>query len=339
MSTTFQSLKIDLRSGKLAPIYLLHGEEGLYTDLLLEEFDKLIPEEEKTFNFFTFYAIEKDPDDIIDIARRFPMMSSRLVVVIKEVQSAKGGGGKWVNRLAKYAVNPNPSTVLVISARGAKIACKEFTDAAKKSGGVVLEFAKMKDDQLPSLVSGMLKHTGLAYDNKVVGMLVNNIGNDLSRLYNEIEKLKIVIPQGGTITPESVEKNIGISREYNNFELTNALSKREAEKAIKIIRHLNSNQRETPWVLTLSAIYSLFAGALAAYYSDRTDSGIATAISTRYPKALYSTKEVMRNYSPAQLIEIIHAIRQTDTMAKGIGSRMPAETLMESLVLKILFCR
>lgn len=337
MSATFQSIKKDLRDGRYAPVYLLHGEEGLFTDLLLEEFDKIIPPEEQAFNYFTFYAIEKDPDDIIDIARRFPLMSSKLVVVVKEAQSAKGGAGKWINRLAKYAANPSPSTILVIAARGAKVACKEFTDAAKKSGGVVLESAKVNDEQLPSMVTGLMKSAGLTYEDKAVSMLVDNIGNDLSRLYNEVEKLKIVIPAGGCVTPESVEKNIGISREFNNFELTDALAHHDAAKAVRIIRHLNSSKGEkTSFVLTLSAIYALFSNTLVAFYTDRTYNGIGNALGTRYSKVINPVLTCMKHYSPMDLIHIIHDIRVADAMTKGVGSRMPQEDLLENLVLKIL---
>lgn len=336
MNSSFENIRKAIIEHKPAPLYFLHGEEGFYSDILVDLFDNYLPEDEKAFNYFTLYAAEKDPDDIMDIARRYPMMSEKTIVVVKEVQSVKGGAGKWLNKLAPYAATPSPTTILVVIARGTKVSCKEFTDALKKSGGVVLESQKIKDSDLPSIINKFVKDVGLNIENTSVSMLADNIGNDLSRIYNEIGKLKIVLPKGATITPESIEKNIGISREYNNFELVHALSLRNTEKAFKIIRYFNSNQRDNPWVMTLSAIYQLFSNALIGFYSNRTDAGIRTDAAIWNINALNDCKNCMRNYSPSQIIEIIGLIRQADAFGKGNGSRMDISDIMENLIASIL---
>ena len=335
--TAIDNLFRDVRAGKTAPIYLIHGEESFFADRVAELFENLLPEQDRAFNLFTFYPLEKEPDDVMDIARRYPMMSDKIIVLVKEVQTAKGGAGKWINRLAKYAENPSPSTILVLLAKGTKVACKDFTDRAKKSGGVIIEIPKTKDGDLKAINQKFIKNAGLKYEGAVIDMLVDNIGNDLAKLYNEINKLKLILPPGATVTPESVEKNIGISREFNNFELCKALACRDALKAIKIIRYFNSSQKENPWVLTLSAIFSTFSNALIGFYTDRTDAGIQQAIGARHFGALNDCKNVMRNYSPAQLIEIMNLLREADANGKGNRSRLSTEQIMETLILNILF--
>lgn len=336
MSVSFESIARDLMSGHFAPVYFLHGEEGFYADRLSEMFEQILPEEERAFNLFTIYAPEKDPDDVMDIARRYPLMSSRIVIIVKETQSVRGGAGKWINKLAPYASNPTPTTILVVVARGVKVACKDFTDAIRKGNGVVLESARIKDFQTADTIKSIISGLGLKYEPAAVDLLSENIGADLGKLYNEIIKLKMILPPGGTITPESIEKNIGISREFNNFELTKALSARDGAKALKIIRHFNSNQRDNPWVMTLAVLFNLFSNALIGYYSERTDAALGEAIGTRFSKTINECKLTMRNYSPSQLIEIIGLLRKADSFAKGNGSRQETEDIMENLILQIL---
>lgn len=336
MSTSYESLVKDIKNKKTASVYLLHGEEGFYSDRLIELFEDYLPEEEKAFNLFTLYAPEKDPDDIMDIARRYPLMSSRIVIIVKETQSVRGGAGKWINRLAPYASNPSPTTILVIVSRGTKVACKEFTDATKKGGGIVFESTKIKDFQAAESIRSLIGSMGLKYESSAVDMLAENIGADLSKLYNELLKLKMILPQGATITPESIEKNIGISREFNNYELTRALSLRDGVKALKIIRYFNSNQRDNPWVLTLSTIFNLFANALIGYYTEKNDTALGQALGTSYSRTLNECKTTMKNYSPSQIIEILGLIRKADAFAKGNGSRQETGEIMENLILQIL---
>ena len=336
MSETFDSIRKQIKKRTPAPIYFLHGEESFFTDRLVEMFEEYLPEQERTFNHFNVYPLEKDPEAVMELCRRYPLMSEKIVVIVKEAQSAKGGAGKWVNRLAKYAANPSPTTLLVVVARGAKIACKEFTDALKKCGGVVLESSRIKDNQLSNAFAGIIKDTELNFEPKAVAMLVDNIGNDIARAYNEITKLKLILPPGATVTPECIEKNIGISREYNNYELTKALAQRNAERAIKIIRHFNARPKDHSPVMVVSTIFNFFANTLVAVYTPRNDSALMAALKAKNTYALTDYKIAMNNYSASQLIEILALIRQADGFCKGNGSRMSPEDVMENLVLEIL---
>lgn len=335
MTQTFDEIIKDLSAFKPAPVYLLHGEESFFIDRLVEKFEQLLPEQERTFNAFNIYALEKEPEDIMELARRYPLMSDRIVIVVKETQAARGGAGKWINRLAKYAVNPNPSTVLIIVSRGAKVSCKEFTDALKKSGGVVFESVKLRDDKIPGAIISFLKEVNLLYEPEAVAIIADNIGNDLAKIYNEISKLRLILPPGATVTPEVVEKNIGINRNFNNFELTKAISKRDIPKSLQIIRHFNSNPKDNPWVVTLSVLFNLFSNTLIAYYTNRSDASIMQALNLRNQYAINDYKNTMKNYSASQVIEIIELIRRADSNGKGNGSRMPVEIIMENLILQI----
>lgn len=333
---TFDSIKKDLKDRNLAPIYFLHGEEAYYSDALTELFEEYLPEADRPFNRFTLYAIEKSPDDVMDIARRYPMMADKLVVIVKEVQNVQGGGGKWVNKLAPYAKEPSPTTVLVIVARGEKLACKEFTEAVKKGGGQIAEFQKIKYDRdLQPLILDFVNQHSLKIDSKGVRMLADFIGTDLSRLYNEIEKLTLLLPQGGTITPEVIEKNIGVSKEYNSFELVKALARRDTPKAMTIIRYLNNNQKNNPWVLTLSNIFTLFSNAMVAFYTPGSDRDLMLALGKSNSYGLDDSRTCTKYYSATEVLKAIRLIRQVDTQGKGIGSRQNITDLMEDLVMRI----
>lgn len=334
MNVSFDIIKKDILNKSLAPIYLLHGEESFYTDRLVELFEEYLPVDERTFNLFTVYALEKNPDEIMEIARRFPLMSSKIIIIVKEAQTAKGGAGKWINRFSKYASNPSLSTSLIIVSRGASVSCREFTDAMDKKGGKVFESKKIKDENLSAIIKSFIKEASLNIENDAISLISDNIGNDLSRLYNEIRKLKLILPKDATVTPEVIENNIGISRKYNNFELTNALARRDAKKAISIIRYINANQGA--FVLTLSVIFNFFSRILIAYYTPGGDTELMRALDLKYPNALRDYKIGMQNYSPSQIIEIINKLRTADSHAKGNGSRLDQSEIMENLILQIL---
>lgn len=334
MASNFNSIKNDIQKHTLAPVYFIHGEEGYFSDLIVEMFENYLPEADRPFNLFTLYAIEKDPEDVMDICRRYPMMADKLVVIVKEIQNA--GGGKWANKLAPYAASPSPSTVLVVIARGAKIACKEFTDSIKKGGGVTVEFPKITQERdIQSLIIDLIKEKGLTIDEKGIKMLTDYVGTDLSRLYNEIGKLTIVLPQGARITPEAIEKNIGISKDYNNYELAFAVANRDIAKSMQIIRYFSRSPKNNPWVMTLFSLFSLFSNTLLAFYSPRDDYYLKNALGIWHFNDLKTCKLCMQNYSASQVIEIIRLIRSTDNQGKGNGSRRNVNDLMEELIFNI----
>ena len=329
----FNTLKRSIQAKKFVPVYLLHGEEGYYIDTLLEMFEDILTDEEKDFNLYNFYALDTTPDAVIEACRRYPMMSEKLVVIVREVQAANAN---FVNGLKPYLSDPTLSTILVISSRGALVKGKDITTAIKTGGGVTFESKKLTASSVEPAISNLVKEKGLNIEPKSLKMLADYVGSDLSRLYNEINKLALILPAGSMITPEVIERNIGISKDYNNFELVHAIAVRDFVKAVTIIKYFRSNPKNNPTVLTSTVLFNLFSNTLVAYYAkDKSDRGMMADLGFKSPYQLKDIKDAMKNYRPWQLIEIISEIRKFDAMSKGVGSRFDLYDLLDMLVMKI----
>ena len=333
-SATFDSIRSDLSRRQYAPVYLLHGEEGYYIDALVDEFDKILGDDEKAFNQNTLYAPDVEPAAVSELCHRMPMMADRQVVILKEAQAVPAAK---LNKLAAYAGSPSPTTILVICCRGAEAKAKDLIKAINSAKGVVFESKKLKDYQVPAAIAGYIKNKGLTAEQKSLEMLCEFIGNDLSRLHNEIDKLAGILGPGAAVTPEAIERNIGISKEYNTFELVDALAVKDAAKVFRIIAYFRSNPKSAPLVMVTTNVFNFFADLLVAYYSpDRGDSALMALFKLRHPLQLRRYREGMARYNPFQLIEIISAIRDFDTKSKGVGSRQNEHRLFHDLMYHIL---
>ncbi len=331
---TFEGIKKAIKNGDYAPVYLLHGDEGYFTDALAKEFEAILPEEEKAFNQYVLYAPEVEPAQVIDICRRVPMMSERQVVILKEAQAIRADK---LGKLATYIAAPVATTILVICCRGAEAKGKELMNALKKGGGVALLSKKIAEYNIPAYIGAYIRTKGLSADQKALEMLRDYIGADLSKLYNEIDKLATLLPPNAAITPEVIELNIGVSKEFNTFELTDALVARDARKAFACINYFRNNPKAVPLVLATAAIFNLFADLLVAYYvPGRTDAAISETLKLRNSFALKRIRQGMANYNPFQIIEILGAIRTFDAQSKGIGSRQNEHRLFHELIYHIL---
>ncbi|QCD39651.1 DNA polymerase III subunit delta [Duncaniella sp. C9] len=334
---TFSELRRQLAARtSLSPVYLLHGEEGYYIDELVKDFENLIPEEERDFNLYTLYAPESGIETVMDVCHRYPMMAERQVVIVKEAQAVRAD---MLNKLHNYVAQPNPTTILVISCRGAQAKGKELLAAVRKNG-VIFESKRLSERNILPVISDLIKEKKLNVDAKALSMLRDYIGTDLSRLYNEIDKLALILGQGAMITPEAIERNIGISKDYNNFELIDAIIARNAAKAFAIIEYFRNNPKSNPTVMTVSSLFNQFSNLLVYHYTrDKTQSGYMDALGLRSPWALKSYEAAARSYNVRQTIEIISAIREFDTRSKGIGSRQNEYDLLKDLVFHILTAR
>ncbi|MDE7089804.1 MAG: DNA polymerase III subunit delta, partial [Prevotella sp.] len=219
-AVTFTDLKSSISRGELAPVYILHGEEGYYIDELAKQFESLVPAEERDFNLYTLYAPETEPELIATTCRRFPIMADRQVVIVKEAQSARAD---QINKLHHYVASPTPSTVLVICFRGAVAKGKDLLAQARKTG-IIFESKKLTDKNIDSTVAGIIRELGLTVEEKGLNMLRDYLGLDVAKMYNELTKLSMILGKGAMVTPESIEQNIGISKDYNNFELVDAIA-------------------------------------------------------------------------------------------------------------------
>lgn len=334
---TYSELRRQLAAKtSLAPVYLLHGEEGYYIDELVKDFEALVPEEERDFNLYVLYAPESGVETVMDVCHRYPMMAERQVVIVKEAQAIRAD---QLNRLHSYVERPNPTTVLVISCRGAQAKGKELLAAVKKNG-VIFESKRLSERNILPVISDLIKEKKLSVDPKALSMLRDYIGVDLARLYNEIDKLALILGPRAMITPEAIERNIGISKDYNNFELIDAINSRNAAKAFAIAEYFRNNPKNNPTVMTVSSLFNQFSNLLIYHYTrDKSQSGYLDALGLKSPWALKGYETAARNYNVRQTIEIISAIREFDTRSKGIDSRQNEYYLLKDLIFHILTAR
>ncbi|MBR5332457.1 MAG: DNA polymerase III subunit delta [Muribaculaceae bacterium] len=333
-TVTFESLKAQLAKRQFAPIYLLHGEEGYYIDALVKIFEQILPPEERDFNMYTMYAPEVSADTVMDACRRYPMMSEYQVVILKEAQAINAA---TLNRLHLYASQPSPTTILVICCRGAVAKAKDLIAEIKKNNGVVFLSEKIKERNALTHINAYIKHKGMNAEQKSLEMLRDYIGTDLSRLYNEIDKLYLILGEKAMITPESIERNIGISKDYNNFELIDALAQKDALKAFNIIEYFRQNSKNNPTVLTVTTIFGYFSDLLTLYFAkDKSEANLMAMVGAKWDIQFVKFKHGMKNYNAYQVIEIISAIRDFDAKSKGVGSRQNEYDLLKDLIFHII---
>lgn len=333
-TVSFASLKSELTKGTPSPVYLLHGEEGYYIDEIMKIAERIIPESDRDFDMYTLYAPETDPDTVIDTCNRYPMMSPRMVVMLKELQSV---GVNYMKKLKNYFTSPSPNTVLVMAYRGETFKSAEVVNAIKKAGGVIFESRKLTSSQLAKEIENCIKTNGLSVDPKALSMLTDFVGSDLSRIYNEISKLAVTLGSGAMVTPEVVERNIGISKDYNNFELVSAIARKDIGKAMTIVDYFKHNPKKNPPQPLVPLIFNLFSNVLIAQYSpDKSERGLMGALGLKWAGQLADVNRAMSAYRPAQVVEILGALREFDGFSKGNGSRMDPHDLLHDVVYRIL---
>lgn len=332
---TFENLKQQIAAQKTAPIYVIHGPEGYYVDELVKDFEGLIPEEARDFNLYILYATQTTPEQVQEACMRYPLMTDRQVVILKEAQAVKAD---FLEKLTAYAEHPNPQTVLVIAGRGDKVTGAKFLKAVKASGGVVYETPKLYESKVGPMIEQLIRREGLTIDQKALAMLIDHVGTDLSRVMNEVTKLKTALPAGGAITPQVVEKLIGVNKDFNNWELVDALAVRDVAKVYRIADYFQANPKQNPAIVTGIAIFGFFAKLLLAIYApDKSEPGICGTIGARpYSGELKRVMAGMRNYNAWQVINAISACRRFDVRAKGIGSRLDEYALLRELLFTIL---
>lgn len=330
----YEPLRTSIRNRSLSPVYVLHGEEGYFIDEIVREFENLLPDDEKEFNLNVLYAPRIEMSQIPEICQRVPMFSDFQVVVVKEAQAVRATD---LNVLVKYVLNPSPSTVLVVAGRGALLK-GEFMSAVKKSdSAVVFESKKIYEKDLPGFITQFINARGLNVQPKALGMLAEYIGTDLSRLYNEIAKLTEILGPGATVTPEAIEKHIGFSKSFNAFELVDALSVKDAKKAMRIAGYFRANPKAVPLVMATSSIFAYFSDLLVTYFAkDKSERGLMALLGLKWPFQFKKFKDGMQYYNAFQVIEIIRALRAFDRQSKGIDSRRNEHDLFQELIYRIL---
>lgn len=333
--TTYEEIVRNLKNRVYAPVYFLMGEEDYYIDRISDYIlDTVLTETEKEFNQTVLFGTDTDMAAIINAARRYPMMSEHQVVVVKEAQGLRN-----LDDLTYYLQKPLFSTILVFCYKHGSLDRRKKIVAEIEKHGVLFESKKLKDSQLPGFISSYLKRKKIEIEPKASEMMAEFIGADLNRMAGELEKLVITLPSGQRrITPEQIERNIGISKDYNNFELRSALIAKDVLKANQIIKYFGENPKNNPLQMTLAVLFNFFSNLMLAYYApQRNEQGIAAFLGLRSPWQAKDYMAAMQKFSGNKVLQIISAIRNCDAKSKGVGNpSISDEDLLRDLVFFIL---
>lgn len=337
---TFSQLQQSLRLDSALPFYFIYGEEGYFIDEAVNKITAMMPDEDRDFDLHVVYGLETDPATVIDICRRYPMMASRQLVIVKETQVTSQN---YLNALLPYIAQPSETTVLVVVWRGEDLDPKKnkFLKEVLAPGikGAVMASKRLRGQNVATAIRNVVTANGLNIEDKALAMLEQFVGNDLARIYNEIAKMTLAMPRGSMVTPESIESHIGVSKDYNIYEFKSAIARRDAEGVFTIINHFRRDPKNNPVPPVISTLFSLFSDVLIAIYTpDKSERGLMAALKVRYAIQIQDTLQGLRNYRPWQVIQIIDAIRRADAMSKGIGSRRDMYDILHELVFKILTC-
>ncbi len=324
----------DINTGNTKPIYFLMGEEAYYIDKISDYIEKnLLTEEEKGFNQMVFYGRDVSVEDVISQAKRYPMMSEKQVVIVKEAQDLF----KTIDRFQSYAENPQPTTVLVI--------CYKYKslDKRKKLGkiiaekGVLFESKKLYENQVGDWISANLKERGYDIEPKAAHMLVEFLGTDLSKIDNELEKLALILNKGTVINAFHVEENIGISKDYNNFELRKAIGEKQFVRANQIINYFAENPKTHPLVMTISLLNSFFTQLLLYHgLKDKGRINVAKMLKVN-PYFVPEYQRAAVNYPMRKVAQVISHLREADLKSKGVGaSNLSHADILKQLLFKIM---
>lgn len=332
---TYEEIARDLKNRIYKPVYYLMGEETYYIDKISEYIAQtVLTDEEKEFNLTVMYGADTEVATIINAAKRYPMMSEYQVVIVKEAQSVKK-----MEELSFYLQKPLQSTILVLCHKHGTIDRRKKLAVEIEKVGVLFESKKIKDAQLPGFIASYLKRKSVDIEPKASEMMAEFVGTDLSRMAGELEKLVITLPQGTRrVTPEHIEKNIGISKDYNVYELRAALVAKDVLKANTIIHFFAQNPKANPIQQTLGGLFGFFSNLMLAYYApEKTEQGIAAQLGLRSTWQAREYITAMRNYSGVKVMQIIGEIRYCDARSKGVGnSSLSDADLLRELIYKIL---
>lgn len=337
---TYREVIDKIKRKDIASVYLLMGEEPYYIDLIVDALEKnVVKEENQAFDQLIFYGADSDLEVVMASARQFPVMGDRQLVILKEAQTCSGSKTQ-LDRLVSYVAHPNPQGVLAIAFKGDNLsATSGLMKAAAKAGDSVVVFKspKIRDYQLPGPIKDYCRQKKIAIEEEAVQILIEYIGNSLQKLFGEIDKL-IVGTNDGTrrITAGMVEENIGISKEFNNFELTKAVSVKDYPKTLRILDYFKKNPKNNPSVMTTAVLQKFFSQLVVAHFTaDKTDKGLMDALQLKSPYALREIRDGMRMYTPRQSMAAISALRDFDCKSKGIGSLQNEYDLQRELIFKV----
>lgn len=323
----------DIKAGNIKPIYFLMGDEPYYIDKLTEYIEQnVLQEHERDFNQTILYGRDVTIEDVVGNAKRFPMMADRQVVVVREAQELS----RTIDKIESYFENPQPTTVLVFAYKYKTLDKRKKVTKLLDKHGVVFESKKMYDNQVGTWISRVLQGKGYSIEPKANAMLVEFLGNDLSRISNELKKLQIILPKGHSINPKDIEENIGFSKDFNVFELQNALGSRNQLKAYQIAQYFADNPKDNPMVVTTSLVFSFFIKLLKYHgLKDKNPKNVAAVLGVS-PYFLKDYDVALKNYPMKKVSSIVATLRDIDVKSKGVGANsLPNHDLLKEMLVKI----
>jgi DNA polymerase III subunit delta len=330
--STYEQIIRDLENKIYRPVYLLMGEEPYYIDKISDYIaSKVLTAEEKEFNQTVLYGKDSEVRNVDSLAKRYPMMASYQVVIVKEAQDLKG-----IEDLHHYVQKPLASTILVICHKYKSIDKKKKLYKAAEKTGAVFESKKLYENQVPDWISSQLRNKGFTILPDACAMLNDFLGNDLAKISNELEKLAIILKPGSRITPQEIEKNIGVSKDYNVFELQKALGQKDVLKSNKIVNYFAQNPKDNNITVVISSLFGYFSKLLCMYFvQDKSKQNLASVLQV-HPFFVQDYLAAQKKYPSRKLVEIVGILREYDMKAKGVGSASPPESLLKEMVYRIL---
>ena len=336
MNITYDRLMADLQQGKYLPVYYLMGEEAYYIDKVENFMEKnILPEEERDFNQMVLFGADVNMHQVIENAMRYPMMAERQVIIVKECQNLKD-----TEPLEQYLQRPMPSTVLVFCHKGGSLDKRKKLPSmlTKSDKAVLFESKKLREQQLPQFIIDYLKSQGVAIDARAASIIAGAIGADLNRLVSELDKLKVgLYDKQQTVTPEIVERSIGVSKDFNVFELKNAIIAKDAFKANQIIDYFDRNPKAGSIYNILPVLFRYFSDLMQAHYAPKKDEQSLAAWLEISPWGVRDYITGMRQFTATKTLQIIGKFREIDAKSKGLDNpNTPPEELLKELIFFIL---
>ena len=335
-SDDFNSIRANIEAGNFAPVYLLHGDEGYFidkiTDMLL---DRVLTADERDFNLFQYFSADvENLGEVVSVCRRYPMFGERQLVLLREAQMLKQNVSLTkYEQLEAYLAHPLQSTIFVITMKGKKADSRaRWVKQIQEAGGVVFESKRVPDYELTKFLPGFLKETGMKFEPDAIQMLADYIGSDLSRLMSEVDKLRLSAG-GHAVTSALVAKHIGISKEFNPFELVNAVAIKDFKKCELIRRYFAQNPKDNPIQVTLSVLFTFFSNLMLSHYAtDKSVNGLMREVGMNFPQAK-TMVEAMRRYNAWKAMSNISLIREYDAQQKGAREAfMPDDEALKELL-------
>ena len=333
---TFENIMRDLKARKFSPIYILMGEEAYFIDKISDYIaENVLQPEERDFNQNIVFGSDVNAAQVADLAKGYPMMSEYRVVIVKEAQNIRAA-----EPLEKYIEKPVMSTILVLCHKNGSIDRRKKLVSKAEAAGVVFESKKKRDYELPGFIEGYLLKHKVAIDNKSASMIADHIGSDLGRLTSELDKLQISLPENDRrVTPEIVEERIGVSKDFNAFELRNAIVNRDIFKANQIINYFDRNPKAGSIFAFLPLLFNYFQNLMLSYYAPNrnNENSVAQFLDLRSVWAVKDYMVGMRNYTGMKTMQIISKFREIDAKSKGINNpNTEVGELMKELIFFIL---